>query len=93
MPNRVRRAGPFPPRSDGAIAGCDDMPMATLVHPGLTTVRQPVREPATTTARLLHAPLTRKDGDTVLDTEPVLHGSCGCPDGATRPTGHTGGDG
>ena len=78
---------------DIAITGFDDMPMAALVRPGLTTVRQPVRELATTTARLLHAPLTQKDGDTVLDTEPVLRGSCGCPEGATRPAGHTGGDG
>lgn len=78
---------------DIAITGFDDMPMAALVQPGLTTVRQPVRELATTTARLLHAPLTQKDGDTVLDTELVLRGSCGCPDGATRPTGRSGGDG
>ena len=38
---------------DLAITGFDDMPMASLVQPGLTTVRQPVRELATTTARLL----------------------------------------
>jgi len=66
---------------DIAVTGFDDMPMAALVQPGLTTVRQPVRELATATAQLLGAPLTQQDGDTVLDTELVLRGSCGCPDG------------
>ena len=65
---------------DVAVTGFDDMPMAALVRPGLTTVRQPVRELATTTAQLLHAPLDQKDGDTVLETDVVLRGSCGCPD-------------
>jgi LacI family transcriptional regulator len=65
---------------DLAVTGFDDMPMAALAQPGLTTVRQPVRELATTAARLLRAPLTQRDGETVLGTEPVLRGSCGCTD-------------
>lgn len=81
---------------DIAVTGFDDMPMAALVRPGLTTVRQPVRELATTTARLLHAPLDQRDGDTVLGTDVVLRGSCGCPAGSGGPDGHrspAGGDG
>ncbi|MFC4494764.1 LacI family DNA-binding transcriptional regulator [Streptomyces ovatisporus] len=81
---------------DIAVTGFDDMPMAALVQPGLTTVRQPVRELATTTARLLHAPLTQRDGDTLLKTDVVLRGSCGCPDrpsGTSSRDGLTGGDG
>lgn len=73
---------------DIAVTGFDDMPMAALVRPGLTTVRQPVRELATTTAQLLHAPLTQQDGDTVLDTDVVLRGSCGCQDSSGGPTTH-----
>jgi LacI family transcriptional regulator len=77
------------------------MQMAALVRPGLTTVRQPVRELATTAARLLRPPLDQQDGDIVLDTEVVLRGSCGCPDssggsgssgGSTSRSGSTGGE-
>lgn len=66
---------------DIAIAGFDDIPMADLVRPGLTTVRQPVRELATTAARLLIDPPARPEPDLVLETELVLRGSCGCPTG------------
>jgi len=66
---------------DLAITGFDDMPMASLVHPELTTVRQPVRELATTTARLLVDRLAEPAGDIVLATELMLRGSCGCSDG------------
>ena len=44
---------------DLAITGFDDMPMASLVTPQLTTVRQPIRELATTTAKLLTDRSTR----------------------------------
>ncbi|GAA3829665.1 LacI family DNA-binding transcriptional regulator [Streptomyces chiangmaiensis] len=66
---------------DLAVTGFDDMNMAAMVRPGLTTVRQPVRELATTTARLLTDPDTRPAGDLVLPTELVLRGSCGCRPG------------
>lgn len=62
---------------DVAITGFDDMPMAALVQPDLTTVRQPVRELATTSARLLIEPPTRPPGDLLLATELMLRGSCG----------------
>jgi LacI family transcriptional regulator len=67
---------------DLAITGFDDAPMAPLVTPPLTTIRQPIRELAAETARqLLEA---AGDGGTaamasvVLPTEVVLRGSCGC---------------
>jgi LacI family transcriptional regulator len=67
---------------DLAITGFDDAPMAPLVSPPLTTIRQPIRELAAETARqLLEA---AGDGGTaamasvVLPTEVVLRGSCGC---------------
>jgi LacI family transcriptional regulator len=63
---------------DIAITGFDDMPMAALVRPALTTIRQPIRELAATAARLLADPLGQPAGDLVLPTELVLRGSCGC---------------
>lgn len=81
---------------DLAVTGFDDMPMAALVRPGLTTVRQPVRELATTTARMLTARQAERGGATVLGTRLVLRGSCGCPDVTDVPAGRegsTGGDG
>ena len=63
---------------DVAITGFDDMPMAALVRPALTTVRQPIRELAATSARLLTDPLGPPRGDVLLPTEPVLRNSCGC---------------
>jgi LacI family transcriptional regulator, galactose operon repressor len=66
---------------DVAITGFDDMPMAALVRPDLTTVRQPIRELAATTARLLADPLGQPAGDIVLPTDLMLRGSCGCGTG------------
>lgn len=63
---------------DIAITGFDDLPMAALVRPALTTIRQPIRELAATTARLLADPLGQEAGDIVLPTELILRGSCGC---------------
>jgi LacI family transcriptional regulator len=68
---------------DVAVTGFDDAPMAELVRPTLTTVRQPVRELAATTARTLLDLVDREGGDqaastTVLSTEVVVRRSCGC---------------
>lgn len=66
-----------------AITGFDDIPMAALVTPALTTVRQPVRELAARTARLLlevtAGGADRPETELVLPTELVIRGSCGCP--------------
>ncbi|MER7442613.1 LacI family DNA-binding transcriptional regulator [Micromonospora avicenniae] len=76
---------------DLVITGFDDAPMAALVSPPLTTVRQPVRELAAEAARLIlnavDAPGVAPDG-IVLPTEFVVRRSCGCPAGS--PTGGTG---
>ncbi|GAB3807378.1 LacI family DNA-binding transcriptional regulator [Micromonospora zhanjiangensis] len=66
---------------DVAITGFDDAPMAALVSPPLTTVRQPVRELAAEAARLV---LRAVDGrgapveGVVLPTDLVIRASCGC---------------
>ncbi|MCG5212933.1 LacI family transcriptional regulator [Streptosporangium sp. KLBMP 9127] len=65
---------------DVAITGFDDVPMSSLVQPGLTTVRQPIRELGATTARLLISGVGGRGAvmDAVLATELVLRDSCGC---------------
>jgi LacI family transcriptional regulator, galactose operon repressor len=63
---------------DLAITGFDDTVMASLVSPQLTTIRQPVRELASTTARLLADRSPEPAGDVLLPTELMLRGSCGC---------------
>jgi LacI family transcriptional regulator len=63
---------------DVAITGFDDVAMSSLVQPGLTTIRQPIRELGATTARLLISGDPDAEPDTVLPTELVLRRSCGC---------------
>jgi LacI family transcriptional regulator len=67
--------------ADIAITGFDDVPMAALVSPSLTTVRQPIRELAATAARMLlqaAAGAELRSDPVVLPTTLVLQGSCGC---------------
>ncbi|MFC4022016.1 LacI family DNA-binding transcriptional regulator [Micromonospora sp. GCM10011542] len=68
---------------DVVITGFDDAPVAALVNPALTTVRQPVRELAAEAARLILTavddPERAASRDVVLPTELVLRRSCGCP--------------
>ena len=67
--------------ADVAVTGWDDIAVARLLMPGLTTVRQPLREMGAAAARLL---LERVDANrqqastTVLPTEIVIRSSCGC---------------
>jgi LacI family transcriptional regulator len=67
---------------DLVITGFDDAPMAALVSPALTTIRQPIRELAAETARqLLESAATgstERMRDVVLPTEVVIRRSCGC---------------
>jgi LacI family transcriptional regulator len=73
---------------DIAVVGWDDVMTARYVRPGLTTVRQPVRELGALVAERLHervAGLPRREGLEVLPTEVVLRSSCGCPGPATTP--------
>ncbi|SCL32569.1 transcriptional regulator, LacI family [Micromonospora pallida] len=75
---------------DLVITGFDDAPMAALVSPPLTTVRQPVRDLAAAAARLIldavAAPGATAPDSIVLPTELVVRRSCGCPTG-TPPGG------
>ncbi|MDI5938806.1 MULTISPECIES: LacI family DNA-binding transcriptional regulator [unclassified Micromonospora] len=69
--------------ADLVVTGFDDIPMAALVSPALTTVRQPVRELAGRTARLLLRAAAGETGGSdaalVLPTDLVVRRSCGCP--------------
>jgi LacI family transcriptional regulator, galactose operon repressor len=73
---------------DIAVVGWDDVMTARYVRPGLTTVRQPVRELGAMAADRLHELVTGaspRDGLQVLSTQLVLRASCGCPPAATTP--------
>ncbi len=64
-----------------AVTGWDDVTSARYVTPGLTTVRQPVREMGALAAELLHQRITDPGGAAVirtLPTELVVRRSCGC---------------
>lgn len=59
---------------DLSIAGFDDTPLASLLWPGLTTMRQPFAEMAAQAADLL---FTESDERVVLESELVERGSTG----------------
>lgn len=66
---------------DVAVVGWDDVLAARYITPGLTTVRQPVRELGRTAADLLHQRLAGapvRSTPVVLPSELVHRGSC-CP--------------
>lgn len=68
---------------DLAVTGWDDVMAARYVRPGLTTVRQPVRELGRIAAHRLHERVTGVPGGHdagLLATRVVLRGSCGCPE-------------
>lgn len=59
--------------ADLSVAGFDDSPLASLVWPQLSTVRQPVFEMAVTAVDLLVSRSTRRAGDAErITAEPVL---------------------
>ncbi len=64
-----------------ALTGWDDIPLAAIITPPLTTIRQPTRDLGSMTARLL---LEMIDGrtpaplDTILETRLIRRASCGC---------------
>ncbi len=67
---------------DIAVVGWDDVMTARYVRPGLTTVRQPVRELGALVAERLHERVSGhrpREGLQVLPTQVVLRSSCGCP--------------
>ena len=75
-----RGAGPATCPSDVAITGWDDVMAARHARPGLTTVRQPMRQLGARAARRLHERLAGDTSDPrheVLPTQLVLRASCG----------------
>lgn len=74
---------------DIAVTGFDDIPMANITTPALTTVRQQMRELGAATVRTLQQRIDSNcdpDFDLVLPTELVLRGSCGCTSSAKTST-------
>ena len=57
--------------TDIAVVGFDDTPVATAVHPGLTSIRQPIEEVAARLVRMLINRLDLTRPDTPADTELV----------------------
>ncbi|GAB3076202.1 MULTISPECIES: LacI family DNA-binding transcriptional regulator [unclassified Phycicoccus] len=67
---------------DVAVVGWDDVMTARYVEPGLTTVRQPVRELGARASDLLHERITGSAaprGAQIIPTHLVIRASCGCP--------------
>jgi LacI family transcriptional regulator len=80
---RLREGGRVVP-DDVAVVGWDDVMTARYVVPGLTTVRQPVRELGAGAADRLHQRITGApvgDQPQVIPTSVVLRSSCGCTPG------------
>jgi LacI family transcriptional regulator len=68
--------------ADISIVGFDDIPQASLVHPALTTVNQPLEKMGRVATQmlldLLHVP-DREAGRIELPTELVVRDSCQSP--------------
>ncbi|SRR5579883_1266050 len=65
---------------DISVVGFDDVPLATLVQPPLTTIRQPTRELGHLAARFLLQRIARRDGPhqgSVLPCQLVVRASSG----------------
>ena len=78
---RLQDAGRDVP-GDIAVVGWDDVMTARYVRPGMTTVRQPVRELGELAAERLHQRVQGGEPPSerrLLPTRVVIRGSCGCP--------------
>jgi LacI family transcriptional regulator len=65
-----------------AVTGFDDIPVARRLHPGLTTVRQPIQELGAIAFELLESLVRNRQpepSDVVLPTRLIRRESCGCP--------------
>ena len=74
---------------DLVVVGWDDAPAARYISPGLTTVRQPIRDLGRHAATQLQARIVGEQpagSPEVLPTQLVLRSSCGCP-AMSPPTG------
>jgi len=76
----LREAGLRVPE-DVAVVGFDDIPLASMVEPPLTTVRQPIEQTGGMAVELLVSLLENPEEETVhrvvLPTELVIRASCG----------------
>jgi len=67
---------------DISVIGFDDIPQAALVHPALTTIRQPLetmgRVATQMLIELMHEP-QKKAGRIELPTELIVRDSCQAP--------------
>jgi len=84
---RAAREGGIRVPWDVSLVGVNDIPLAGLIDPPLTTVRVPQREMGEIAARMLvaiveGAPMPRHH--VLLDTELVVRGSTAVPAGASR---------
>lgn len=84
--SRLQDAGRDVP-GDVAVVGWDDVMASRYVRPGMTTVRQPVRELGALAADRLHQ---RAQGGAlaerqVLPTQVIIRGSCGCASSRVQP--------
>jgi len=75
----LREAGVQVPE-EVSLIGYDDIPWATLAHPPLTTIRQPVKEMAEAAVALLLRRLQEPEGEAVQIVVPVTL----VPRGSTR---------
>lgn len=66
--------------ADVAVTGFDDVEQARYTDPGLTTIRQPLEEQGREAARavLLALQQQKQPPNSLLRTELVVRGSCGC---------------
>jgi LacI family transcriptional regulator len=88
--SELQRAGVRVP-ADVAVTGFDDIAAAHHLRPGLTTVRQPMRELGEQSVRMLLGRITDQAAprqSVILPTRTVIRRSCGC---RPRPTGRGGG--
>ena len=80
----LARRGIDVPR-DVAVTGFDDIPLAHLLRPQLTTVRQPIQELGATAFALLESLITAGQAaprEVVLPVQLIRRESCGCPPSA-----------
>jgi LacI family transcriptional regulator len=67
---------------DVAVTGFDDIPLAHVVRPQLTTVRQPIQELGATAFELLQSLIAAGQAarrEVVLPVQLIRRESCGCP--------------
>jgi LacI family transcriptional regulator len=69
-----------------SVCGFDAIPLSALTSPELTTVRQPIREMAARSLRLLLGERPTPGTTVMLPTELIIRGSCGPPPRAEEGT-------